>query len=365
MPDFIPGLELAEQYYSKLVQPLLKRNFPGLRHAAALIGYGSEVLGFDTPMSMDHAWAARMQLFLAEADLNQAAVLDEMLRRELPTHLLGFPLGTKPSETEPGVFFMDENTRQGEVAHKICVTSLRDFVLRELDWDVRDPLQPADWLSFPSQALRVLTSGRVFFDDLRELRALRLQLAFYPREVWFYLLACGWDRIGQEDALMQRAGSVGDELGSAIIASRLARDVMSLCFLMERQYAPYPKWFGCAFKSLSCAAEFSTWLMQAQCASAWPERARALGAACELLARKSNALGIHPPLPETLSSYYGRPFQVIQAQKFASALVESITDPEVRRIAQKGLVGSIDQFSDNTALRSDPRWRAALRALYA
>ena len=363
--NFIPALDLAEQYYNQLVRPLLGEHFPGLRHAAALIGYGSEVLGFDTPMSMDHAWAARMQLFLAESDLEQAAALDEMLKRKLPTHLLGFPLSVVRSADEPGVFFMDENARAGEIAHRVSITSLRSFVLRELDWDLCQPLEPADWLTFPAQVLLALTAGRVFFDDQGELGALRQKLAFYPHEIWLYLLGCGWDRIGQEDALMQRAGYAGDELGSAVMGSRLARDVMSLCFLMERQYAPYPKWFGSGFKRLACADEISPLLWQVQIAATWPERAKALGAACELLACKQNALGLTSPLPEKLSLYHGRPFQVIQAEKFAKAIFDRITDPQVRRIAEKGPLGGIDQFSDNTIMRSDPRWRQALKALYA
>ncbi len=37
---------------------------------------------------------------------------------------------------------------------------------------------------------------------------------------------------------------IGDEVGSALIGSRLVRDIMRLCFLMEQTYAPYAKWFG-------------------------------------------------------------------------------------------------------------------------
>ena len=122
------------------------------------------------------------------------------------------------------------------------------YVVYELD------IETADWLTFPSQSLLALTAGRVFFDNSGELTALREQLAFYPRDIWLYLLACGWDRLGQEMPLMQRAGYTGDELGSALIGSRLVRDLMALGFLMERQYAPYPKWFGTAFKSLASAA---------------------------------------------------------------------------------------------------------------
>ena len=67
------------------------------------------------------------------------------------------------------------------------------------------------------------------------------------------MMASGWQRIGQEEHLTPHAGSVGDELGSALIGSRLVRDIMSLCFLMEKRYAPYAKWFGTAFLRLECA----------------------------------------------------------------------------------------------------------------
>jgi hypothetical protein len=46
------------------------------------------------------------------------------------------------------------------------------------------------------------------------------------------------------------------------------------------------------------------------------------------------------------------------------AIAETIADPVVRRIAARRLIGSIDQWSDSTDIRADPRWRLRLRALY-
>lgn len=51
---FIPGLELSRRFYWEAVRPVLDDAYPNLSHSAALIGHGSEVLGFDTPMSADH-----------------------------------------------------------------------------------------------------------------------------------------------------------------------------------------------------------------------------------------------------------------------------------------------------------------------
>ena len=170
------------------------------------------------------------------------------------------------------------------------ISTMRGYVLDYLGYDLREPLLVADWLTFPMQKLRTLTAGAVYHDGAG-LSAVRERLAFYPRDVWLYLLAAGWARIGQEEHLMGRAGSVGDEVGAALIAARLVRDVMRLGFLMERQYPPYPKWFGTAFRQLACAED---------CSQRWSERCtrrrgrlreQGLVPAWEELARMHNAVG--------------------------------------------------------------------------
>jgi hypothetical protein len=68
MSAFIPGLELGRLFYLEGVKPILDSLYPGVIHSAALIGSGSEILGFDTEMSTDHHWGPRVMLFLREAD---------------------------------------------------------------------------------------------------------------------------------------------------------------------------------------------------------------------------------------------------------------------------------------------------------
>lgn len=362
-PTFIPGLELSGHFYHELVRPLLNQHFPNLQYTAALIGYGSEVLGFDTEMSTDHAWAPRMQLFLRESDENLAEPIREMLARDLPRTFLGYPLDTVPVEGEPGVFWMRADGA-GPLAHQVSPMTLRRFIDENLAWDMARPLALADWLSISSQLLGVVTAGAVHFDGIGELTALRAQLAWYPHDVWLYLLAAGWQRIGQEQHLMPRAGFVGDELGSALIGSRLVRDVMSLCFLMEKKYAPYPKWFGSAFQRLACAPTLTPTLRRAQLAETWQEREAALVEAYETLAKMHNALGLTGPLPVQVGNFHGRPFRVIDADAFCAALQSQINDPQIRQLAEKGLIGSIDQLSDSTDLRSQMQWREGVRGLY-
>ena len=164
---------------------------------------------------------------------------------------------------------------------------------------------------------------------------------------------------------MGRAGIVGDETGSAIIASRLVRDLMRLCFLMERVYAPYAKWFGTAFQELDCAAPLASHLRAALLADTWPARERALVPAYEIIASLHNALGITSPLPTTARRFFGRPFHVIALHGFADAIVAEIRDVSVRRLCERPLVGGLDQFSDSTDLIDNPEFRDVLKQLFA
>ena len=363
MPDFMPGLELSRLFYGEAVRPILAAAFPGLPYAAARVGSGSDVLGFDTPMSMDHEWGPILNLFLREEDRGLAGAIDQQLSQQLPHVFRGFPVDFEPVPDEPGVA-INRLKLDGPVKHRIFITSARAFVLEQLEYDLNQPLEAQDWLTIPAQKLRGLTAGAVYYDGVGQLTELRNRLAWYPRDVWLYLLASGWARIGQEEHLMPRAGFAGDELGSAIIGARLVRDLMNLCFLMEKVYPPYPKWFGTAFQQLQSARDLSPYLQRVLQASSWQEREAALCQAYECAAHIHNALGITGKMPETVSNFHGRPFRVIHGEIFAQAICQQIADPSLQRLARKALIGSIDQFSDSTDLRSEPGWRAALKELY-
>lgn len=128
--------------------------------------------------------------------------------------------------------------------------------------------------------------------------------------MWFYLLIAAWWRVHPEVNLVGRAGFVGDELGSALIASQLVHDLMQLCFLMEKQYAPYSKWFGTAFSRLPCASDIGPILRSVLRAENWPERQEALAAAYRSVAAQHNRLGVTSPVEIEMQQMWNRPFAV-------------------------------------------------------
>jgi hypothetical protein len=346
---FIPGMELCREYYWEVVRPILDEKFPDIKHAAALVGDGSEVLGLDTTLSMDHDWIPRVMLFLVESEYpSLSEALGRAVRTGLPDSFRGFSL--------------DPKGKHGDT-RGIEILTPRRFLTEYLGFDIRKEMESADWLTFPEQKLCGITKGAIYWDGI-DLEAVRHRFAYYPRDIWLYLLAAGWNRIGQEEHLMGRAGGMGDEIGSAIIAARLVRDVMRLCFLMEKRYAPYAKWFGTAFGQLTVARDLSPMLKKVLLANDWPERERQLASVYEFIAVRHNNLGITEPLDAKAAKFYERPFIVIGGGRFAEAICEKISDPAMKQVIEKKLIGGIDQISDNTDILCGTQWRDILRRLY-
>ncbi|GAA1523127.1 DUF4037 domain-containing protein [Kribbella lupini] len=330
MVAFESGLELSGRFYSEAVRPMLDSAFPGLPHAAALMGRGSEVLGFDDPMSTDHDGLPRIQLFLRDEDLDRYA---EPLRQQVPSS------------------FADRPT-------DVSLHTVRSYFTRHLGIDPDSSPEARDWLTFSEQSLRKITAGRVFHDEV-DLEPARQRFAYYPHDVWLYLQLAGWWRIHPEVNLVGRAGQAGDELGSALIGSRLVHDLMHLCFLQERVYAPYAKWFGTAFSRLASAAELTPVLSDVVRARSWREREDALLTAYGLVAARHNALAITPPVATEVVQMWDRPFKVFWGP-FPEALAARITDPEVKALADRWPAGAVDQVRE---LLWHPRERAALLSL--
>ena len=340
---FVPGRELSAAFYAEIVRPILDWKQPGLVHSAALIGSGSEVVGFDTARSTDHGWGPRLEIFVRPQDRAAAAqlvtVLDELLPETYCGYLVRYP------------------SRDGYPPHhQVTFSDLGEFFKTQLGFDPRGGVSAGDWLRTPTQALHEVTGGTVFHDGLGELGPVLNALAWYPDDLWRYVLACQWMRISQEEAFVGRCGEVGDELGSAVVAARLTRDLMRLCLLMARRYPPYSKWLGTAFSRLPAAAALTPELRAALVATTWQEREAHLCVAYKVVGALHNGAELTEWVDPTVRQFHGRPFRVIRGERFAAALFETISDPWLAALPP---VGAIDQFVDSTDLLSYTGRRAS------
>jgi hypothetical protein len=357
--SFVPGLRLSEALYVEGIEPVLAEHMPGLIYAVARLDSGSDVLGYDTPTSMDHGWGPRATVFLEEEDIALADQVAGLLAERLPVEVHGIPTNFEsPRLFDGGLRRIDHPPLQ----HGVSCTTIGRFFTEHVGFDPRNEIRVEDWLTTPSQRLRTIASGRVFRDPGGRLETIRTRLQWYPRELWMYLMASQWHRIGQEEAFMARAGQLGDELGSRGIASRLVWDLMRLAFLQERAHMPYSKWTARAFAELPIAASLGPALETVLRSETWEAREGALSDAYVITAERHNALRVTPPLDSTVHPFFERPIQVIGADRFAEALEAEIGDARIEALPRG--VGAVWQFADSTDVLDEISVCRRLEAVY-
>lgn len=172
------GQALARRFYERVILPRVAPVLDPLPHAAALLGDDSEVLGFDDAVSTDHDFGPRLQLFLPP-DVDPAPVLAAL--EDLPERFDGFPTA-----------YRLRNVSGGQIQHQIEVTTAAAFFTRYLTVDPAAGMNLADWLLTPTQTLATLTSGPIFADPAGLVKTRQAALAWYPDDIWRYVLAAGW-----------------------------------------------------------------------------------------------------------------------------------------------------------------------------
>ncbi|MDG6109268.1 DUF4037 domain-containing protein [Dactylosporangium aurantiacum] len=343
---FLPGVRLCGVFYRDAVRPLLQAHHPGLAHAAARIGPGSDVLGYDTARSTDHDWGPRLTLFLDPADhARHAAGIDAMLRQRLPKQVLGWPTHFTPPDARVRVM----TTTDGPVAHRVDITTVEEWTRAQFGAAFTGTL--LDWLGTPAQVFAETVGGAVYHDDHGTLTALRKTVAWYPTDVWRYVLAAQWTQLAQEEAFPGRAVEAGDVLGARVVAARLARQVMRLRLLQAQRWPPYSKWLGTAHAALPGPGIDLDGPVETLVG--------AVVGALEDTARRQNDLGLCAPVDATRRPYFDRPYEVIDAGRYAAALTAAISDPVIAALPP---VGAVDQYTDSSDLLCDATLRRAVAA---
>jgi Domain of unknown function (DUF4037) len=345
--DLPAGAEFSRRFFTEVVEPLLSQAAPGLGYAAGRLGSGSDVLGLDDEMSRDHDWGCRLTVLVDEDARDQVPRIVAMLEEKLPERFGEFPVRFPVSW-------------DSSISHNVWVATVADFAASRLGVDPVGGLSVLDWLSVTGQSVLEVTGGPVFTDRTRTLAAVRALLDWYPPDVERYVLAAGWQRLGQLMPMVGRTAESGDELGSRLLSAELAGDLLWLAFALSRRWAPYAKWRGTVFRSLPVAARLGPLLAAAAAAPEWREREDALAAACEVLLDLQRA-----HLPATPAAavvlFWDRPYRTVD-QAVPQALLAGITDPEVARLPP--VIGSIEQWVDCVDVLANPDRRAALRTVY-
>ena len=361
MKKFMKGLDLCEGFFNSCAKGIIKEHFPNLRYTAGLIGYGSDVLGYDDPVSTDHMWGPRFYLFLDKEDICLKDSIFQVLSENLPYTYSGYSTNfTEPDPNDCGVQH-PKYINEGKVNPLIFIQTFDDYLIEQLGTSDLDSIKPFAWLAFSEHRLLSLISGKLFVDGLNCADTLA-KIKYYPSEVKLYLIASNWDIIASEQAFVKRCDECGDEIGSRIICARIAERLMRLCFLYKDTYAPYSKWFGTAFSRLDVDGKVKHTINLALSANSLEEREDRIVEAQALVAEMHNASGLTELVDYQIESYFGRNIKVIFADKFAEVTVNELINTAFENVP---LIGTLSQIGGLSSFADEKECYARIAKLYA
>ena len=351
---FIPGLKLNSLYYAEVVGPLLRQFDPQLRYSSALIGYGSDVLGFDNATSMDHNWGPRMQLFFDRAESGRMGAIDAFLRQNLPGEFLGFSTNYSEKRDDKTQIMCPQS---GAGVNHLIELCLLDDYFSEFIGKLPTQLSSLDWLCIPEQRLVELTAGLVFYDGLGKLNEYRSALHYYPRDAKLTKLAAYWQCVANEEAFIGRGVEFGDMLHVKLISARVVNSLLKICFVLKGTYVPYSKWFSRAFDRLDLP-QIKTAALRVLHANDPKEIEDHWAELCTLVLDLQNHQDGLPVIQRQIGYFYKRPYKVIVADEIVAGLRAAIKDESLRAL-DLTLVG-LDNKNDAVDFTNDDYLRQIL-----
>ena len=239
------GLELSRAFYERNGKPMLETEFPDLLPliAVGLFGSGSECLGYDDAVSVDHDFEPGFCILLPEEALvdRRQAFLLERAYAKLPREFMGY---TRPLMNPVG------GARRG-------VMRTADFFTRTVGAP-NGVLDLHAWLTIPEQALLEATNGEVYHDPFGEVTRIRKTLSAFPEDV-------RRKRLAGQILLMAQAGQYnvprclkhGEAEAAQLASVEFVRSAASAVFLLNRRYQPYYKWTFRALRGLPELSELA------------------------------------------------------------------------------------------------------------
>ncbi len=360
MSAFLKGMELCENFFADCAKTVLETHFPDLAYSAGLIGYGSDVLGYDDAVSTDHMWGPRFYLFVSEQDAAWKEDLFRTLSENLPYTYQGYSVNySEPDPNDCGVRH-PERICSGTVHPLLWIQTFDSYLTEQLGVCDLDRISPCEWLAFSEHRLLSLVSGKFFVDGLGCGKRIA-KIQYYPPVVRRYLIASNWANIAAEQAFVKRCGDCGDETGSRIICARLCERLMRLCFLYKSVYAPYSKWFGTAFRRLDIDGRIKRAIDGALSASSLLQRETLLVEAQAAVAELHNASGVTELVPYQIEDYFGRDIKVIFAERFAEAAAKGLAGTVLENVP---LFGSLSQIGGVASIADEERFYKPVMGLY-
>jgi hypothetical protein len=277
-----------------------------------LIGAGSEILSYDDTTSRDHHWGVRLQIFLSNSVfIEHSENLQKYLTEHLPLEFLGYSTHWSEPDAEDSNNQFPEQGIVGKINHRVEIFTLSNFLQHYLGIQSAD-ISLKQWLALSEHQLLEVISGEIFHDGLNQLNAVRITLQYFPDQIWILKMISLWNEVSELFPLMGRTGSSGDNVGSQLICNKLGEIGMRLLFILNRKYAPYPKWFGRKFQEeLDSDGAYVSLLEQVFYSPSWQDRQNALINFYIKIGHQFNDLHLIPPITFAKKKFFTRSHYIL------------------------------------------------------
>ncbi len=219
------GLSLSEEYFYDVGLPMLQEKFSHLLKymAVGLVGMGSECLGYDDQYSQDHDFGPGFCIWLPSDIYKQhASEIQQSYNQLNPTYK-----GYKRDISANG-------------DNRIGVFDIDNFYIMHLGLI---PTNLKDWLRVDEQALLMMTSGKVFIDNLGEFSKVRKSLSYYPEDIRIKKIAMAIAKMAQSGQYnYARCMKRYDEVAAQLALYEFINETFSCLYLLNKKYKPYYKW---------------------------------------------------------------------------------------------------------------------------
>ncbi len=121
-------------------------------------------------------------------------------------------------------------------------------------------------------------------------------------------------------------------MGVKTISARLVNYIMKICFYLEKEYVPYSKWIGTAFKRLKSYPSVEPNLKRLLGENDPEKIENYLVAAYEKLVELHNERTDLPRLDNKIQNFFGRPYRVIFAETIVQKLKEAVNDSYLKNV---------------------------------
>ena len=236
------GLELSKKYYLSFGESMLKDEFNEIfdRLAVGLVGQGSECLGYDDDISVDHDFEPGFCIFILKEDYEKFGFKLERAYSKLPKEFMGY----KRHFLSP----------VGGNRHGVLV--IEDFYTDFLGKDSA-PENYIEWLRLPSFSIKNACNGEVFVDNLGEFSKTRNKLLdYYPEDVRKkkiagHLLMASQSGQYNYPRLIKR----GELDAGQLAIFEFVKNILSIIYLLNKEYEPFYKWVYRGLRNLSKLSE--------------------------------------------------------------------------------------------------------------